>query len=74
MVTRSDDTSESDLVDAMHVMSNACNRVIVSAQLEARAQGDPAIGDEIRACVGTLLVDFARLRALLWTLRSARDG
>jgi hypothetical protein len=72
VTTESDKPSTSDIVDAMHVVSNACNRVVVSAQLEARTQGDPAIAAEIRACVGVLLVDFARLRALLWALRSAR--
>ena len=74
VTTGSNDPSASDIVDAMHLMSNASNRLVVSAQLQARAQGDPAIAEEIQACIGVLLDDFARLRALLWALRSRRPG
>ena len=53
----------------MHVMSNAANRLVVSAQLKIRNNRDTAIAREIQGSVDALLAEFDRLRGLLLTLQ-----
>ena len=53
----------------MHVMSNAANRLVVSAQLKIRNNRDSAIAREIQGSVDALLAEFDRLRGLLLTLQ-----
>ncbi len=70
------DQARVEIVDSMHVMSNAANRLVVSAQLRLRRlpdDRDDALAGEIQRCVNALLADFDRLRALLWTLQHG-DG
>ena len=71
------DPARAEIVDSMHVMSNAANRLVVSAQLRLRKQRDSSLAGEIQQCVTALLADFDRLRALLWSLQhgdGADDG
>jgi hypothetical protein len=53
----------------MHVMSNAANRLVVSAQLELRRNRDEELAHELQACINTLLAEFDRLRGLLLTMQ-----
>jgi hypothetical protein len=68
------DLAKAGIVDSMHVMSNAANRLVVSVQLKIRHQRDTAIAREIQACIDDLLRDFARLRELLWSLQHGTNG
>jgi hypothetical protein len=63
------DTARAGIVDAMHVMSNAANRLVVSAQLKIRNNRDSAVARDIQASVDALLAEFERLRGLLLTLQ-----